>query len=280
MKNGLIDITGKLNDGHVDIYSDVDRLTKELDIEYVVVGAMARDLVLAFGFGAKITRGTRDVDFGICVKSWGQFHQLAERLQSSGFERDRSIEHRFSRICSDKLPWEIDVVPFGGVAVENAIAWPPRGDIEMSVLGFTEACENAMQVKVRDDPELVVPVCSPAGITLLKLISWRDRDVQKRKKDAVDLLYLIENYKKIPQVEELLWADEWMDKYDFDGDKASAAKLGHDAKAIASPETVAYLKAELFEQPQLMERLAREMVSATRHIEDTEAYLQSLSEQF
>ena len=74
--NTLIDVTGKLPRGLVEMYRKVDVCAKGLGIDYLIVGAMARDLVMHHGFGAHIERGTRNVDFAIQVASWQEFNTL------------------------------------------------------------------------------------------------------------------------------------------------------------------------------------------------------------
>lgn len=80
MKNTCVDVTGKLPAGLVELYADINEHAKALAIDFLVVGAMARDLVLVHGFGSKIERGTRDVDFGINVASWDEFSALRDSL--------------------------------------------------------------------------------------------------------------------------------------------------------------------------------------------------------
>ncbi len=78
--NTSIDICEKLPKGIVPLYRAIDEATTALGIRYLVVGAVARDLVLAYGFDAGIERGTRDVDFGIQVNSWEDFQTLKDAL--------------------------------------------------------------------------------------------------------------------------------------------------------------------------------------------------------
>ena len=49
-----VNIVGKLPDGLVEQYTEFHEIAEELAIELLVVGAMARDLVLVHGFGSKI----------------------------------------------------------------------------------------------------------------------------------------------------------------------------------------------------------------------------------
>ena len=55
----------------------------------------------------------------------------------------------------------------------------------MTVLGFAEAAEHALAVQIDNDPEIVIPVASPAGVSILKMVSWTEREEFKGK-DASD----------------------------------------------------------------------------------------------
>lgn len=262
MKSTLIDITGKLNTGLVELYSGVAQRAEELQIEFLVVGAMARDLVLVHGFNSKIERGTKDVDFAINVSSWKEFESLRSRLLNSGYKEDPKIVHKLHYTCSDDMPWEIDIVPFGGIEdARSNIAWPPDQSYEMSVLGFKEAEQHAINVQISNEPKTVVKVASPAGMSVLKLISWLGRDSSTRKKDAGDIRYLIESYTKIPEIYDAVYDDGQMKAQEFDEVKSSAMKLGLDAAEIASAETKKFLTEKLFDDADKFELLIREMVS-------------------
>ncbi|ELJ8507245.1 nucleotidyl transferase AbiEii/AbiGii toxin family protein [Vibrio cholerae] len=260
MTNTYVKINKKFPKGLTELYADVNSEAQKLAIPYMIVGAMARDLVLVHGFDAKIERGTRDVDFGICVESWDQFHNLATNLIAIGFIQDEHVSHRFHRQGSDGMPWELDIVPFGEKADNNNIAWPPKGDFVMNVLGFQEALDSSWQVLVQDDPELVLPVCAPAGIALLKLIAWLDRESDKRKKDA-------------------LYDDGFMEAQEYDELRASACKLGADIAAIASGPAKTFLQDELFKKEALMDVLSREMKNNSKFTyEESSACLNLLAQ--
>jgi len=245
----------------VDLYLDVCQATNALDIDFLVVGAMARDLVLAHGCGSKIERGTRDVDFGINVANWDEFDALKLRLIDQKFEPDEKRAHRLWRKDSTNLPWEIDILPFGGIAdSENTIHWPPGQEFSMNILGFAEALEHALRVQICDKPKTIIPVASPAGVCLLKLISWLDREVELRRKDASDIYYLIQNYSKIPEIYEALYQESYMEVHDWDETQASAMKLGKDVTSIGSVETIEFLKTELIKQPERVEQFVRDMM--------------------
>ena len=73
----LLNVTGKLPAGIVDVYARLNSIAAKLDIPVLIVGATARDIILVHGFGAAIERGTRDVDFGIEVQSWAHYQALS-----------------------------------------------------------------------------------------------------------------------------------------------------------------------------------------------------------
>ena len=260
MKNTYVNVTGKLPAGLTALYTDIHKHTRELSIEFLVVGAMARDIVLVHGFGLKVERGTKDVDFGINVESWFEFNTLRDRLLQAGYIQDLSKVHRLIHRDEDDVPWEIDIIPFGNVSDENKqIYWPPKNDVVMNVNGFKEAFEHALNVKISEVPDITIPVASPAGFCLLKLVSWLDREREMRAKDATDLIYLIQNYSKIPGVRDTLYEEGYMDAQEWDEELASTMKLGEDVAVIASLETTKVLKDKLFNNSENMDQIARDM---------------------
>ena len=132
----------------------------------------------------------------------------------------------------------IDIVPFG--RIENAdgeIIWPPQNETSMSVIGFSEAYENTLIVRLRAEPLLDVMVASLPGLTALKLISWKDRSTGKDR-DASDLAHIIKNYYQAGN-EDRLYKENYniMEELDYRIEEAGARLLGHDIEAIVKQET-------------------------------------------
>jgi predicted nucleotidyltransferase len=255
-----LDVTGKLPAGLIEIYARVRAVAESLTIPTLIVGATARDIILVHGFGAAIERGTRDVDFGIQVKNWEHYTQLRDALIESGLTHHRQKTHQLSIKDSDGLPWEIDLIPFGGVSDANGqITWPPEHDFAMSVLGFEEAFACAWHVTLSQTPELTVRVASPPGILLLKLIAWTERGSEMRGKDAADIYYIVRHYAKIPQVFDALYDEGYMETQGYEEINASAMKLADDLLVITSPGTLSHLHARLLNDDTLIERLATDI---------------------
>lgn len=260
-----LDITGKIDPATIELLRTVSRAIETLGMPYVIVGATARDLVMHHAHGAAIERATRDVDFAIKIADWGAFDAIRNQLAKVGFELTRA-QHRLHGPAGAI----VDIVPFGLVADKTAsIAWPPDGKVVMNVLGFQEACDNAERVRIAQEPELIIPVATPAGMALLKLIAWSDRIRETRSKDAQDFAYLLQSYERIPVVTEMLFSEEWapiMDGYGWDLTLAAAHKLGHDAGRIAKEPTRHEIERIVSDEAK-REQLIIEMSSYSRSVE-------------
>ena len=220
-----LDVTNKLPNGLVEVYGRIQRVASALNIPLLIVGATARDIILVHGYNAAIEHGTRDVDFGLEVPSWEHYQKMRDALIQSGFTAHPKKTHQLNTTDSDGLPWEIDLIPFGGVSdAEGQITWPPEHDFQMSVLGFDEVYKNAWDVLLNKESALRVKVASPTGILLLKLIAWTERGREYQGKDAIDIYFVIKHYSKIPDVFEALYERDYMELQDYDDMKASAMK--------------------------------------------------------
>ena len=225
----MLNLSGKIDQGTLELLALIHQVTLDMGVEYLVVGATARDLVMHYGYGARIQRATEDLDFAIQVESWDSFAEIKDRLIAKGFKKRKAPQ----RVASPTgMP--VDMVPFGGIADKNLnIRWPPEGDFEMDVAGFDEAHKSAIQVLIQQDPPIQIPVASPQGLALLKFIAWDDRDRDLRPKDAKDLAYLLESYKSVEKVIDRVYEiDGLMQRYDWDVDQGSAHLLGVDTSSI------------------------------------------------
>jgi len=265
MTNTLLNIAGKTDPQTVVLFETLSRIIVDLHMPYVVVGATARDLVLHYGHGARMQRATHDVDFAIETPSWTAFDALKDRLCEQGFKTTK-VPHRLI----SPMDTQVDIIPFSQLEDEQtSIVWPPEDEVTMNVIGFQDACDNAEWVRIQDDPELDIPVATPAGMALLKFIAWTDRAKGLRSKDAMDIAYLLSTYEVIQEVVDALYDDNntsIMETYDWDITQAAAYLLGKHAKDIAQTNTQQEIaKLANGELGQLnLDRLAEEMCE---HIE-------------
>ena len=206
---------------------------------WLIIGATARDLILRYVHGLAQSRKTVDLDIAVGVASWEVFARLEKELIANGATPVRGVAHAF--LLRD---WKIDVIPFGGVEENGVIVWPPANDHAMSVVGFTEASENAMEVILPG--QVRVLVASPAGLLILKLIAWKERHWSYPRYDAVDIRTLLVSYSESWNEDRLYdEAGELLRRFQFDNTLAGAALLGRDAAAIAKPVTLQRIQAIL-----------------------------------
>jgi predicted nucleotidyltransferase len=205
-----------------------------MGIPFFIVGATARDILLQHAYDIHSARATMDIDIGAVVSDWAQFQSLRDSLVKSGQFKPGSLAQRL--FYKDNHP--VDIVPFGRIAKDReSISWPPKHEIEMSVVGFQECYQYAVSILIRDNPDLVVKVVSLAGLAILKFVSWDD-DIERRGKDAADLYTIIRNYIEAGNLERFF--EEGSDipqKESSDYDLSSARFLGREIAKIAKPAT-------------------------------------------
>jgi predicted nucleotidyltransferase len=185
----------------------------------LLVGAMARDLLLYYAHNIPVGRATEDVDVAFAVAGWADFEALRTAMIASGqFEAHRTLVHKFSH----RRQRQLDLVPFGGLDLpDGSIAWPPRGDEIMTVVGFREALASARDVMLPEGRRILV-VTLPM-LAVLKIIAWSDRHITAPQKDAGDLLLILKNYLDAGNRERLYdEAAHLLDDSDFDYERAGA----------------------------------------------------------
>jgi predicted nucleotidyltransferase len=222
----------------------VSKAAGELGIAWMVTGAAGRVLLLEGIYGLPQGRATRDIDLGIMVESWERYQGLVNRLQQDGrFQPDPKQQQRLL-FADDGM---LDLVPFGEIeSGDRLIRWPPGNDFAMSVIGFREAYADTVDVPVNG---LNVPVVSPVGLMMLKLVAWSERHLAEPKKDAADLAYVLRHFSAI--LSEQVMFDEYADAMEasgFDIDLAASRVLGRKIAALAQEDTRVFLSGLLEEQ--------------------------------
>jgi predicted nucleotidyltransferase len=207
-------------------------------IPFFVVGASARDFILKHHYGIEPRRKTGDIDLGVEVASWEQFKALFESLIATG-QFSHTPERQRLR-CGTIL---IDILPFGAITdKDKKISWPPEHDIIMSMVGFEEAYEHSITVRVSSDPDLDIKMASLPGLAIMKLISWKEK-YPDRKRDAEDLLLIMNKYEEAGNSERLYEEDlPLLQEEGFDAKLAGTRLLGRDMAKISDPKTFLVIK--------------------------------------
>lgn len=256
-------LSGKISQFLVDVLRVVGREASALGILYFVVGAAARDIVLEHCHAIRPARGTRDLDIAVEVAGWDEFEALSAALVASGkFSPTREL-YRFKYGS-----FLVDIVPFGGISTDGrSIAWPPDNQIYMNIMGFKEAYQYGLTVRLSEDPVFDVIVPTIPGMALMKMISWKD-SYPLRPKDAEDLLFLMDNYAGAGNEDRLFDEEiELLSEEGFDLVPAGIRLLGRDMAAMADTATSGTIRAILNEEIRGKElnRLVQHMAGSRTH---------------
>ena len=163
---------------------------RQLGAEVFVVGAAARDIALRLLDVTNAPRRTMDLDVAVMLQEWNQYERLTSILLQNHFEKAREKQRFYYLGSNGRIRFEVDIVPFGAIAEEDQVAWPPEGSPVMSVRCFEDVMRAADKVTV--DGDFAFRLASLSGQFLIKLDTWNDRRM-KTKKDAVDMAFLLQN---------------------------------------------------------------------------------------
>ncbi|HCM35426.1 nucleotidyl transferase AbiEii/AbiGii toxin family protein [Chryseobacterium sp.] len=204
------------------ILRELDYYFKDLDVHFFVIGATARDIVMEI-HNEKSGRLTHDLDIAIAINDWNQYAEIEKGIVAlENFKKDANQKQRFIY----KGSFQLDIVPFGNIMREDdKIFWPPDEQVAMSVLGFPEAKNDIIVVKI--DEEFEINIISLAGIFILKIVAWKDRYLRGNK-DADDIGFILINYLNIYEEKAIDKYDEIYETDNFSTITAGAKLLGDD----------------------------------------------------
>jgi predicted nucleotidyltransferase len=223
---------------HLAILQIFDGVAQSLNIDYFLVGAQARDLVLGHVFNKRTGQATYDLDLGVCVEDWHKFAKLKSSLIAMGyFTEGKAPQKMHFKGAGDKYSTPLDLIPFGGIEnLDSTIEWPPEINVVMNVSGFSEALRSAILLKISEN--FSIRVASLAGMAALKLIAWQDRGQENQGKDAVDFLLIAKSYHDAGN-EDRIYTEELalLESLEYDPELAGIQMLGKDVAAICLDTT-------------------------------------------
>ena len=233
-----------------DLLKELNDFFGNINVDYYVIGATARDIILSNLHNLVPDRKTDDLDIAIAISDWSQFQSIEENLPKiEGFAKSKEQMQRFIY----KGIYVIDIVPFGGVSKDDGnIYWPPDETIAMSVWGFPEMADSTIRVEI--DDKFSIQIASLPGLFILKLVAWKDRHLLGSK-DAYDMALLLTNYLNI-NIERAV--DEHYDLYEiekFDPVIAGSKLMARDVKILIrdNEQTLEYLREILAKEMGLAE---------------------------
>lgn len=174
-----------------EILKVLENALSEREIDFYLIGAIARDIQLTGKFDIEAPRATMDIDIAILVNEQDTYDQLAgDLINQYGFE-DTNQPYRFKYIDGTL----IDVLPFGEIeSDERTVTLKGRRIEELSVIGFQENQSHTDEIEFDDG--FKVQVSSLAGICLLKFFAWGDKPLS-RERDINDINFILGKYTDI-----------------------------------------------------------------------------------
>lgn len=187
------------------IISDTISASKDLDIDFFGIGALARNIW--YIENNLPPRGTKDVDFGVYIPDEETYRKLKQKMVKD-FGYTQSNENIFCLISPNQIP--VDFLPFGEIEKSGKVLIDGKGLTNINLDGFNEVYQNGIRKANIEDH--TINICTVPSVVLLKLIAFDDRP-EFRAKDPLDISSIIKNY---PHIEtELIW-DEYNYLYDQD----------------------------------------------------------------
>jgi predicted nucleotidyltransferase len=244
---------------------DLKMLAGRLDIPFVLVGAGARDIFFGLLFDIKSPEATLDADVAIRLPRWESFAELVNSMVGAGlFKKDDKYQYRFHHVNGETL----DLLPFG--KIENPtgnIRWPSDQN-DMSTVGFEEAQNHS--VKVRIAPDCEINVTTPPALMITKLIAW-DGAYPTRTKDAKDIDFMLREYSKAGNEQRIYNEDRDISELpDFDFSMLSPRLMGRDIAKIAADETLVEVQKLLEKETEKKSyfRLIRDMMERKKDFDE------------
>lgn len=212
----------------------------EMGIPLYVVGATARDVMMKLLGEGEVRRRTNDLDVAIALQDWSDFDKVKERLEQNHFRKVKDKQKFFYKGESGNNDFEVDVVPFGNLAVDEQICWPPEGNPVMSVRCFDDVMAHSIDITI--DGGITFKIAPLYGQFLIKFDTWIDRHA-KTDKDAVDMFCFLDSYYRVMVMNNNVPPDEiYIGDEDVDPsyEVLSARWLAHDISKILSTEHLIY----------------------------------------
>ena len=174
-------------EGLKDVFASLNRALEALEIDFYLIGALARDTW--FVQKGIRTLGTKDIDFAVMVSDESKYEELKRFLiKEEGFTESSSNEY----VLFNKQGQQIDLLPFGALEIEGKRMVDKEGFFHTNISGFKEVYEGATE-EVKFEGEYNFKVSTLAGIIILKLIAYDDRP-EMRSNDISDIAAIIRYY--------------------------------------------------------------------------------------
>jgi len=166
------------------VFDDLEVIFNQMEIDFYLIGALAKE-VWYTGSG-QLQRATKDVDFAVFIASKKDYEGVKTYLiETKNYSESRN--NAFIMISPDGV--EIDMLPFGGMEIDDDVNFQGTGLTNIKVNGFMEVHQSGTATFDLDTGHSFRIATLPA-IVLLKFISYDDRP-ENRGKDPRDIINIV-----------------------------------------------------------------------------------------
>lgn len=167
----------------------LERGLKKFDIDYYLVGAVAKDLWMSAIHDIPPRRITRDIDFAVFINDKGTY----ENLQKYLIDKEHFSPYKGNAFV---LVWkkfmQVDLLPFGEIENNNSVKVEGRGLTSINMPGFQEVYDDGLpEVELEEIHKF--KFCTLPGIVILKLLAWQDRP-EIRRDDIKDVSNVLKHF--------------------------------------------------------------------------------------
>ena len=173
-----------------EMLSALERGLNKFDIDFYLVGAVARDLWMSAINDIPPSRITGDIDFAVFIDDKGTYDNLKKYLiEVEGFSPYKG--NAFVLVWKGFI--QVDLLPFGEIEDKNAgVTIEGSGLTSLNMPGFKEIYDEGLPVVELEEIHKF-KFCTLPGIVILKLVAWQDRP-EIRRDDIKDVSNVLKHF--------------------------------------------------------------------------------------
>ncbi len=217
------------------VFDMLERAFSALNIDYYLIGAMARQVW--YDRGGLSFRTTRDVDYAALIGSVKEYRMVKDYL----VEREGCVETRenaFVLLTKDGV--QIDILPFGDIESDGSVEIEGTGMTSIRVDGMKEVFESGTELVITESGNSF-KVATLTAIALLKFISFDDRP-EVRQKDARDIANILLHFFNLHSDLIYEWHNDLFGDVERELENIGAIVLGREIKKIIAANAALSLR--------------------------------------
>jgi len=167
-----------------EVFDELEEAFEQLNIDFYLIGALARDIWYARG--DKKFRTTKDVDFAIMISNKEDYEAVRSYLIENKSYREVKTN---SFVLLTPAGIQVDILPFGEIEINDEVKFEGTGLTSIKVNGFNEVYLAGTET-VELSTGHTFKVATLPAIVMLKFIAYDDRP-EVRAKDARDIINIM-----------------------------------------------------------------------------------------